>query len=68
MYTVSDLIKAVRNGNTEEVESIADELDSQDIDISSALKIARSMNKLGKTRGKWSDIVELLESYFEDDD
>lgn len=65
MSSISDLKKAIRDGNTELVEEIADELVDNDIDISSALALAKQMNKVGKTRGKWQDIVDILEDYFE---
>lgn len=68
MPNLSELKQAIRNGNTERVEEIADELVEMEVDISSALELAKNMNRIGKSRGKWGDIVEILESYFEDDD
>lgn len=65
MSNLSDLKQAIRKGDTELVEEIADELTDNDIDISSALELAKNMNRVGKTRGKWTDIVDILESYFE---
>lgn len=65
MTNISDLKQAIRKGDTELVEQIAEELFDNDIDLSSALQLAKQMNKIGKSRGKWQDIVDVLESYFE---
>ncbi len=65
MTNISDLKQAIRKGDTELVEQIAEELFDSNIDLSSALQLAKQMNKIGKSRGKWQDIVDVLESYFE---
>lgn len=63
MANLSDLKNAVRRGDTELVRDLACELDNDDIDITPALKLAKDMNRIGKTRGKWGDIVEILEEF-----
>ncbi len=65
MANLSDLIKAVRKGDTVYVSELAEELNDNGVDISSALKIARNINRAKQTRGKWQDIVDVLEEYFE---
>jgi len=63
MPTISELKNAVRRGNTEMVRELAEELTEDGVDIRPALKLARDMNQIGKTRGKWGDVVEVLEEY-----
>lgn len=67
MPNISDLKKAIRDGNTELVIELAKELNNNDIDIYPALKLAKDLNKLGKTRDTLDDIVEILESYCDDE-
>lgn len=67
MANLNNLKDAIRKGDTELVRELADELNDNGVDISSALNLARQMNKVGKTRGRWGDIVEILEEYFGDD-
>lgn len=63
MASLSQLKNAIRRGDTEQVSDLASELSDDGIDISSALKLARDINRVGKTRGKWDDIVEILEKF-----
>ena len=65
MTNLSDLIKAVRKGDTESVREMAEELNDDGVDISSALNIAKNINRAKQTRGQWQDIVDILEEYFE---
>jgi hypothetical protein len=65
MTTLNDLKNAIRRGDTELVREIADELVNDSVDISSALKLARTINNLKGSRGDWDDIVSILEEYFE---
>jgi hypothetical protein len=65
MATVSDLKSAIRNGDTELVRELASELANNGVDISSALELARNLNRTKGKRGKWDDIVEVLEDFFE---
>jgi hypothetical protein len=65
MAKLNDLITAVRKGDTEKVSSLAEKLVDEDVNISSALKLARFINKQPDTEGDWQDIVDILEEYFE---
>lgn len=64
MSTISDLKEAIRSGNTELVRDIVSELDNNYIDISSALELANNINRTKAKRGKWDDIVNILQEYF----
>lgn len=63
MSNVSDLKNAIRKGDTELVRELADELNSNSVDISSALDLAKNLNRTKGKRGKWDDIVGILEIY-----
>jgi len=65
MPSLNDLKNAIRRGDTELVREIADELVDNGVNISSALDLARNMNRVKGKRGEWDDIVGLLEEYFE---
>ena len=65
MASLNDLKNAIRRGNTELVREIAEELVNNEVNISSALELARFINGQKKTRGDWDDIVSMLEDYFE---
>lgn len=65
MSSLSDLKNAIRRGDTELVREIAEELVNNEVNISSALDLARNMNRVKGKRGEWDDIVEILEEYFE---
>lgn len=65
MSSISDLKKAIRDGNTEMVREIANELVSNGIMIVDALNLAENLNRTKGKRGKWDDIVEILNSHFE---
>jgi hypothetical protein len=67
-YTLADLKQAVRNGDTERVREISQELVNNGVLIISALELAENLNKTKGKRGKWNDIIEVLEEHFEDDD
>jgi hypothetical protein len=62
---LSELKNAIRQGNTELVREIADELVRNDVQIISALELAQNLNRTKGKRGKWDDIVGVLENYFE---
>jgi len=65
MSTIADLKQAIRNGNTEEVKNIADELVSNGVMIIEALSLAQNLNRTKGKRGKWNDIVSVLVEHFE---
>lgn len=65
MSSLSDLKNAIRRGDTELVREIAEELVNNEVNISSALDLAKNMNRVKGKRGEWDDIVEILEEYFE---
>ena len=66
MSTIADLKQAIRNGNTEQVEYVANELVNDGVMIIEALKLAQNLNRTKGKRGKWDDIVKILEEHFED--
>jgi len=63
MPSISELKNAVRRGDTEMVRELAEELTNDGVNIWPALKLAKDMNQIGKTRGKWEDVIEVLEEY-----
>ena len=63
MSTISDLKNAIRRGDTELVREIADQLNDEDINITTALDLAKNLNRTKGKRGMWDDIVEILEEY-----
>ena len=63
MANISDLKTAIRRGDTELVREIAEELVDNEVNISSALELAQNLNRTKGKRGKWDDIVEILENY-----
>jgi hypothetical protein len=65
MTSLSDLKKAVRDGNTELVRELAEELVNDDVYIGEALELAKNINRAKRTRGMWDDIVSILQGYFE---
>lgn len=65
MSSITDLKNAIRAGNTEEVRTIADELVNNGVMIIDALNLAKNLNRTKGRRGKWDDIVSILEDYFE---
>ncbi len=65
MSSINDLKQAIRNGNTELVKEIARELVDNDVMIIDALNLAKNLNRTKGKRGKWDDIVSVLEEYFE---
>ncbi len=65
MANISDLKTAIRRGDTELVREIAEELVDNEVNISSALELAQNLNRTKGKRGKWDDIVEILENYFD---
>lgn len=65
MASISDLKNAIRRGDTELVRELTDELVELDIDIGSAIELARNINRAKKTRGMWNDIVNILEEHTE---
>lgn len=65
MSSLADLKQAVRNGNTELVREISQELVNNGVMIIEALKLAENLNKTKGKRGKWNDIVEVLEEHFD---
>lgn len=65
MWSINDLKNAIRVGNTEMVTSIADELVNNGVAIMDALSLAKNLNRTKGKRGKWDDIVNILEEYFE---
>jgi hypothetical protein len=65
MANISDLKTAIRRGDTELVREIAEELVDNEVNIISALELAQNLNRTKGKRGKWDDIVEILENYFD---
>ena len=65
MSSISDLKNAIRAGNTELVKEIAKELVNNGVLIVDALNLAKNLNRTKGKRGKWNDIVNALEEYFE---
>jgi hypothetical protein len=65
MSSINDLKNAIRAGNTEQVREIADELVNNGVMIIDALNLAKNLNRTKGKRGKWDDIVDILEEYFE---
>jgi hypothetical protein len=65
MANLNDLKNAIRRGDTELVREIADDLVNNNVNISPALTLARTINRLKGNRGDWDDIVSILEEYFE---
>jgi hypothetical protein len=66
MPSLNDLKTAVRRGDTEEVERLANELNENGVNFESALTLAENKNRV--TRGEWQDIVDILSAYFSSDD
>jgi hypothetical protein len=63
MSTLSDLKQAVRDGDDDLVEDLAEELSDDGIDITPALKLAENINRAKPTRGQWGRIVRILKEY-----
>lgn len=64
MSSLPELKTAIRNGDTELVRDLANELANNGVEIYSALELARNLNRTKGKRGKWDDIVEVLEDFF----
>lgn len=67
MSSLSDLKNAIRAGDTEMVRELANSLVNNGVLIVDALNLAKNLNRTKGKRGKWDDIVDILEEYFEDD-
>lgn len=65
MASFADLKNAIRSGHTELVRELASELANDGVALYPALELARNLNRTKGRRGKWDDIVEILEEFFE---